>query len=156
MERSTYYESNIPAAAGGILEKVVRPVARITIDLNRPVGTISPHIYGHFTEHIGGVIYDGIWVGEDSPIPNIGGIRSSLVEHLRRIRPPVIRLPGARIREARQTVLSHTDIHAHNTSQQPAEVTPRTSEVVLRGDTSVFTFPPASVVRLDNTVNYMF
>ena len=94
MAGSAYYEPDIPAAAGGILEKVVNPVARITIDLNRPVGIISPHIYGHFTEHIGGVIYDGIWVGEDSVIPNIGGIRSDLVEHLRRIRPPVIRWPG--------------------------------------------------------------
>jgi alpha-L-arabinofuranosidase len=42
---------------------------KILIDLNKPIGTISPHIYGHFTEHIGGVIYDGIWVGEDSSIP---------------------------------------------------------------------------------------
>ena len=69
-------------------------MARITIDLDNPVGTISPHIYGHFTEHIGGVIYDGIWVGEDSSIPNIDGIRLALVEHLRRIHPPVIRWPG--------------------------------------------------------------
>jgi alpha-N-arabinofuranosidase len=42
---------------------------KILIDPNKPIGTISPHIYGHFTEHIGGVIYDGIWVGEDSSIP---------------------------------------------------------------------------------------
>ena len=67
---------------------------KILIDPNKPIGTISPHIYGHFTEHIGGVIYDGIWVGEDSSIPNINGIRLSLVEHLRRINPSVIRWPG--------------------------------------------------------------
>lgn len=69
-------------------------MTRITIDPQKTIGTISPHIYGHFTEHIGGVIYDGIWVGKDSPIPNINGIRLSLLEHLRRINPSVIRWPG--------------------------------------------------------------
>jgi len=69
-------------------------MARITIDTGDPVGKVSPYIYGHFTEHIGGVIYDGIWVGEESKIPNIHGIRLELIEHLRRINPPVIRWPG--------------------------------------------------------------
>lgn len=57
-------------------------------------GTISPLIYGHFTEHIGGVIYDGVWVGEDSRIPNVHGIRRELVERLKQIHAPVIRWPG--------------------------------------------------------------
>jgi alpha-N-arabinofuranosidase len=69
-------------------------MAKITIDPNKPIGAISPHIYGHFTEHIGGVIYDGIWVGKDSSIPNVKGIRLSLIEHLKRINPSVIRWPG--------------------------------------------------------------
>src|SRR5689334_3902919 len=68
--------------------------ARIEVLLDEPIGTISPEIYGHFTEHIGGVIYDGIWVGENSKIPNQGGIRSALVEHMRRIKPAVVRWPG--------------------------------------------------------------
>ena len=38
--------------------------------LNEPLGTISPMIYSHFTEHLGALIYDGIWVGEKSKIPN--------------------------------------------------------------------------------------
>ncbi len=67
---------------------------RIEVLPGEPIGTISPEIQGHFTEHIGGVIYDGIWVGEDSPVANIGGIRKSLVEHMRRIRPAVVRWPG--------------------------------------------------------------
>ena len=54
----------------------------------------SPPLYGQFTEHIGGVIYDGIWVGPDSKIPNIDGIRRSLVEHVRRLGPVVVRWPG--------------------------------------------------------------
>ena len=57
-------------------------------------GTIAPEIYGHFTEHIGGVIYDGIWVGKDSRIPNINGFRKEIIEKLRQIKAPVIRWPG--------------------------------------------------------------
>ena len=51
-------------------------------------------IYGHFTEHLGGCIYDGIWVGEDSKVPNVRGIRKSVIDHLKRIQAPVIRWPG--------------------------------------------------------------
>lgn len=58
------------------------------------IGTINPMIYGHFSEHIGGVFYDGLWVGEDSPVPNIRGFRKSLVEKFRAIRPTVLRWPG--------------------------------------------------------------
>src|SRR6185503_9364073 len=68
--------------------------SRIEVLLNEPIAKISPEIYGHFAEHLGGVVYDGIWVGEDSKIPNIGGIRKSLVEALRRIKPSVVRWPG--------------------------------------------------------------
>ena len=38
---------------------------KIEVLIHEPIGTISPDLCGHFTEHIGGVIYDGIWVGED-------------------------------------------------------------------------------------------
>jgi alpha-N-arabinofuranosidase len=68
--------------------------AKIEILTGEPIGKISPDIYGHFTENIGGVVYDGIWVGEDSKIPNIGGIRAALVEQMRRLKPPVVRWPG--------------------------------------------------------------
>ncbi len=68
--------------------------ARIEILPDEKIGTISPNIYGHFTEHLGGCIYDGVWVGEDSKIPNIGGIRKALVDNLKRLKAPVIRWPG--------------------------------------------------------------
>ncbi len=68
--------------------------ARIEILLEEPIGKIAPEIYGHFAEHLGGVIYDGIWVGENSKIPNIGGIRKALVDAMLRIKPPVVRWPG--------------------------------------------------------------
>ena len=57
-------------------------------------GTIAPEIYGHFTEHIGGVIYDGIWVGKDSNVPNINGFRKDIIEKLKAINAPVVRWPG--------------------------------------------------------------
>ena len=66
----------------------------IEVLIDEPIATIAPQIYGHFAENLGGVVYDGIWVGEDSPVANIGGIRKQLVEALRRISPPVIRWPG--------------------------------------------------------------
>ncbi len=68
--------------------------ARIDVLPDEPIGRIAPEIYGHFVEHLGGVVYDGIWVGEDSKISNVGGIRAALVDHLKRVRPAVIRWPG--------------------------------------------------------------
>jgi alpha-N-arabinofuranosidase len=68
--------------------------SRIEILLDAPLGAISPNLYGHFTENLGGVIYDGIWVGEDSKIPNVNGIRKELIEEMRLIKPPVVRYPG--------------------------------------------------------------
>ena len=68
--------------------------AHVDILLDEPIATIAPEIYGHFVEHLGGVVYDGIWVGENSKIPNINGIRKALVGSLRRVKPSVIRWPG--------------------------------------------------------------
>ncbi|HEY8205808.1 MAG TPA: alpha-L-arabinofuranosidase C-terminal domain-containing protein [Pyrinomonadaceae bacterium] len=68
--------------------------SRIEVLIDEPVGTIAPEIYGHFAEHLGAVIYDGIWVGENSKIANIGGIRKSLVDAMKKIRPGLVRWPG--------------------------------------------------------------
>jgi alpha-L-arabinofuranosidase len=68
--------------------------SRIDVLVNEPIGTIAPEIYGHFVEHLGGVVYDGVWVGEKSRVPNVGGIRRALVEALRAIHPGVVRWPG--------------------------------------------------------------
>lgn len=68
--------------------------ARIDILIDEPNGEISPNLYGQFTEHIGGVIYDGVWVGEKSKIPNRYGIRSELVDMMKQIHVPIIRWPG--------------------------------------------------------------
>ncbi|MFP3713410.1 alpha-N-arabinofuranosidase [Puerhibacterium sp. TATVAM-FAB25] len=68
------------------------PVAVIDLDLPGP--TISRHVYGHFAEHLGRCIYGGFWVGEDSDVPNVGGIRSDVVAALRAINIPNLRWPG--------------------------------------------------------------
>jgi len=70
------------------------PASRIEILLEEPLGTVSADIYGHFAENLSGVIYDGIWVGEDSKVPNVNGIRRRLIEEMRKIKPPVVRFPG--------------------------------------------------------------
>lgn len=55
---------------------------------------INKNVYGHFAEHLGRCIYEGIWVGEDSPIPNTRGIRNDVVEALCKIHVLVLRWPG--------------------------------------------------------------
>ena len=85
-------------AAGAAALVAPRPAraadSRIDILIDEPIGPIAPELYGHFAEHLGGVVYDGIWVGDGSPVPNDGGIRRSLVERLKQIKAPVIRWPG--------------------------------------------------------------
>lgn len=67
---------------------------QITVIVDEKIAVINPNIYGHFTEHIGGVIYDGIWVGPDSKVPNIDGFRLGIIEAMKHIKAPVIRYPG--------------------------------------------------------------
>jgi len=69
-------------------------VNRIVVRADQGRHTIDKNIYGHFSEHLGRCIYRGFWVGEDSPIPNVRGIRRDVVEALRSIRIPVLRWPG--------------------------------------------------------------
>lgn len=68
--------------------------SQITVSLPHRIATINPNIYGHFAEHLGSCIYEGIWVGEDSAIPNTRGIRNDVAAALKKIAPPVIRWPG--------------------------------------------------------------
>jgi alpha-N-arabinofuranosidase len=68
--------------------------SRIEVLFDEPLGPISPNIYGHFVENLSGVLYDGIWVGEESSVANIDGLRKSLIEHMRKIKATVVRFPG--------------------------------------------------------------
>lgn len=64
------------------------------INPNEKIATISKDIYGHFSEHLGRCIYEGIYVGEDSKIPNVNGMRCDVVNALREMGIPVLRWPG--------------------------------------------------------------
>jgi len=68
--------------------------SKLIINADLGENTISRHIYGHFSEHLGHCIYGGYWVGEDSDIPNTRGIRDDIVEALRATNIPNLRWPG--------------------------------------------------------------
>ena len=69
-------------------------VNRLVIHADQAKETINRNIYGHFSEHLGRCVYEGYWVGEDSPIPNVRGIRQDVVAALKKIQTPVLRWPG--------------------------------------------------------------
>jgi alpha-N-arabinofuranosidase len=68
--------------------------AHIDILPGEPIATISPEIYSHFIEQLGGVVYDGVWVGPDSKIPNVNGIRKAFIDTMKAVQAPVLRWPG--------------------------------------------------------------
>ncbi|HEY0795578.1 MAG TPA: alpha-L-arabinofuranosidase C-terminal domain-containing protein [Acidisarcina sp.] len=68
--------------------------AHIDIVPSEPIATIAPEIYSHFIEQLGGVVYDGVWVGEKSKIPNQNGIRLDFINTMRAVQAPVLRWPG--------------------------------------------------------------
>jgi len=68
--------------------------AMLAIRLDQPRGTINRNLYGQFAEHLGRLIYEGIWVGENSPIPNTRGMRNDVLAALKQLHVPVLRWPG--------------------------------------------------------------
>lgn len=66
----------------------------LQINPDKTLSRIAPEIYGQFSEHLGRCIYNGIYVGEDSEIPNVNGMRKDVVEALRDLNLPVLRWPG--------------------------------------------------------------
>ena len=69
-------------------------MVKLQVNADIKKGVINKNIYGHFSEHLGRCIYEGIWVGKDSPIPNTDGIRNDVLEALKKIKIPVLRWPG--------------------------------------------------------------
>src|SRR5215831_3862500 len=66
----------------------------LAVDVSKPGEKINRNIFGQFAEHLGHGIYEGIWVGPDSKIPNTRGIRNDVVAALRELHIPVLRWPG--------------------------------------------------------------
>lgn len=69
-------------------------MAKLIINEQKKLGKIHEEIYGHFSEHLGRCIYEGLYVGENSEIPNVNGIRSDVVAALKDMKIPVLRWPG--------------------------------------------------------------
>ena len=74
------------AASGATAAAVLRA--------DQPGPVVNKNIYGHFAEHLGRGIYEGIWVGPSSPIPNTRGIRNDVVAALKELHIAVLRWPG--------------------------------------------------------------
>lgn len=69
-------------------------MAKLIINNEALLNDIAPEIYGHFSEHLGRCIYEGLYVGENSDIPNVNGMRIDVVEALKEMKVPVLRWPG--------------------------------------------------------------
>src|SRR5256714_14956013 len=68
--------------------------AELTVRADQPKEVINRNIYGQFAEHLGRLIYGGLWVGEDAPIPNTRGLRNDGVAALKELQIPVLPRPG--------------------------------------------------------------
>jgi len=66
----------------------------VTVNEFEGKDVINRHIYGHFSEHLGHCIYDGLWVGENSAIPNVNGVRKDILDAMKEIKVPNLRWPG--------------------------------------------------------------
>ena len=67
---------------------------KATVHADKAGAKINREIYGQFSEHLGSCIYGGLWVGENSQIPNINGYRKDVFEALKVLKVPVLRWPG--------------------------------------------------------------
>ena len=94
LRTSTLAATVLTLRTSPLLSQSTQADAHIEIIPSEPIATISPELYGHFIEHLGGVIYDGVWVGENSRIPNTNGIRTAFIEAMRAIQAPLLRWPG--------------------------------------------------------------
>ena len=84
----------VPLVPRGAAQNTESFKADLVIRADQPRGTINRNIYGHFAEHLGRCVYEGLWVGEESQIPNTRGIRNDVAAALKRLSIPVLRWPG--------------------------------------------------------------
>jgi alpha-L-arabinofuranosidase len=79
--------------AGTLLSTAPQKI-EVSVDVSKPGAKIDRNIFGQFAEHLGHGIYEGVWVGPDSKIPNTRGIRNDVVAALKAIKVPNVRWPG--------------------------------------------------------------
>ena len=82
------------ALAGIHAQSPVADRVELVVDASKPGATISRNLFGQFAEHLGRGIYEGVWVGPDSAIPNTRGIRNDVVAALKALKVPNVRWPG--------------------------------------------------------------
>ena len=119
-------------------------MAKLVIDANRKLSKINKGIQGQFSEHLGRCIYEGLYVGENSDIPNVNGMRTDVVEALKNIKVPVLRWPGGCFADE----YHWKDGIGPKESRQKNESTP-TGAVLSRTTASVPTSFLNSAVRSD-------
>jgi alpha-N-arabinofuranosidase len=67
--------------------------ARIKVDVDRSIGTVDPLLFGSFTEHLGRMIYGGIYE-EGSRLSDEHGYRKDVMQAVKDLGVTVIRWPG--------------------------------------------------------------
>ncbi len=88
------------AAGAGLAALLPRGVSgaaslkKAVIHADDEIGRVRPEFHGHFAEHLGSCVYGGMWVGKNSPIPNVNGFRKAAVDYLKELGVPVLRWPG--------------------------------------------------------------
>ena len=66
----------------------------LTVQMDDPIGTISPRLYGHFAEHLGRCCYDGLFLGGKGDVPQQNRIRADVIAALKALPVPILRGPG--------------------------------------------------------------
>jgi len=94
MSHLKQYTTLFLLAAGSFLPAAAQQKSTVSITAQADAPTISKHIYGHFSEHLGRCIYDGFYVGEKSAIPNTNGVRNDIITALKELGIPNLRWPG--------------------------------------------------------------
>ncbi len=92
--RSLSVFAGIAYLVGAATSMAATAPVTITVRADTPGAVIDPAIYGQFAEHLGRLIYEGIWVGETSTIPNTRGYRNDVIAALKELGVPVLRWPG--------------------------------------------------------------
>jgi alpha-L-arabinofuranosidase len=91
--RSLFASLTLLAVAMAVPVAAAQKIA-LFIDVSKPGPKIDRNLFGQFAEHLGHGVYEGIWVGPDSKIPNTRGIRNDVVAALKAIKVPNVRWPG--------------------------------------------------------------
>jgi alpha-N-arabinofuranosidase len=84
----------LAAAIGLCASTLVFANTQVSVDTTKPGPVINKNIYSQFTEHLGRGIYEGLWVGPESSIPNTRGFRNDVIDALKEIKVPLLRWPG--------------------------------------------------------------